>query len=88
MNRHYQVNDFINPKHEPISITIEKKVSLLYEMQILKSSKYNYRDDPREDAVRAWLNMYSTEGQINTALRDVIMGATKLNDKLKREGLM
>ena len=88
MNRYYQVNDFLDPKPEPLTIVIEKKISLLYEMYILKSSRVHLRDDTRENAVRTWLAKYTTERQIENALRDVIMGTTKLDTILTREGMM
>jgi hypothetical protein len=87
-NHFYQVNDFIDPKDEPISIVIDKKISILYDFEVLISSRVFLRDDPRESAVREWLNQYQTERQLDVAVRDLITGAVPLNTFLKRKGLM
>lgn len=87
MIHHYQVNDFIDPKpNEPLGIVIEKKISLLYDFEILRGTKPTWRDDPRESSVRRWLKQYSTERQLDIALRDLLVGNIKLNTILKQQG--
>lgn len=85
---YYQANDFLAPKHEPLHIVIDKKINILYDFKVLISSRVFLRDDPRESAVREWLNQYQTERQLDVAVRDLITGAVPLNTFLKRKGLM
>lgn len=88
-SHHYQANDFIAPKqHEPLYIVIDKKINILYDFGVLKGTKAYLRDDPREAKVREWLKQYETERQLDVALRDVVTGEAKLNNVLKRKGLM
>ncbi len=88
MNHYYQVNDFIAPKQEPISVVIDKKISILYDFGILKGTKVHIHDDHRESVVREWLKQYKTERQLDVAVRDLIIEEVPLDTILKRKGLM
>lgn len=88
MTHYYQANDFIDPKNEPISVVIDKKVNILYDFKVLKGTRALLRDDPRESAVREWLSQYQTERQLDVAVRDLVTEKVSLNTLLKRKGLM
>lgn len=88
MSRHYQVNEFIHDDRlpNPVNIAIEKKVSLLYELHVLKKVGSNL--DAREAALRKALSQYDSERALTTALHDVVFGNMSLNTFLKRKGVM
>ena len=88
MSRHYQVNEFIQDDRlpDPINIAIEKKVSLLYELHVLK--KIGASLDAREAKLREALSQYKSERALNIALHDVVFGNIPLDTFLRRKGLM
>ena len=88
MPRNYQVDDFLQSKQDPMDIVIDKKVSLLYDLCVLVSTRHDKHDDPREEAVKAWLKEYATERQLDNAVHDVVIGKTKINTVLSTKGLM
>ena len=83
--KHYQGNDFLleSTKPEPIKVTIDKKVSLLYDLCILKQTKI-YRD-AREEAVREVLSHYGSERALTNALHDVVNGNKSIDTFLAQK---
>lgn len=88
MARHYQVNEFIHDDMlpDPINIAIEKKVSLLYELHVLK--KIGASLDAREAKLREALSQYKSERALTIVLHDVVFGNIPLDTFLRRKGLM
>lgn len=66
---------------------VEKKVSLLYDFAILHRRKYK-KPDEREEAVRQLLRSYGSQTLMDNAVRDILVGNRKINDALKRKGLL
>ncbi len=81
--RHYTVDEFLNDhiKDTHINTIIEKKINILYELGILRH--YGRHADSREPALRAYLKRYKTENQLTTALHDVVVGNTTIDQLLK-----
>lgn len=71
--KNYQADEFLyDTKPDPIEVTVDKKVSLLYDCCILyKSTKGR---DAREAALREILSQYTSERALTTALHDVVVG--------------
>ena len=85
----YKTDDFINPTSEPAEVVADKKISLLYDLHILKGrlSKNGKKltKDSRESALRDVLSRYCTETQIDNALHDVVYGRKTLNQFLAQK---
>ena len=82
--KNYQADEFIiNAAPDPIEVCIDKKVSLLYDLCILKQTKV-FRDS-REEAVRKVLSQYTTEDALNNALHDIVRGDKPLNTFLAQK---
>jgi hypothetical protein len=83
--KHYQVNEFIqNCADNYIPNAVDKKVSLLYDFCILRRRRNS--SDARETAVREWLSHYTTESQMTSALHNILVGDSTLNNTLKKAG--
>lgn len=83
--RSYQCDDFICPKSEPTPVVIDKKISLLYDLCILRALPK--QRDTRETALREVLSQYCTETQLDNALHDIICGNKTLNTFLAQKGV-
>ena len=85
----YNVDEFLGINVEPTTYEdeVEKKVSLLYDFCILHKRRYAQADE-REEAVKALLRSYGSPIAMDNAVRDMLMGTQKLNDTLKRKGLL
>ena len=83
--RHYQGNDFLfeAASPEPIEVTIDKKVSLLYQLCVLCKNKKN--PDSREAALREVLSQYGSERALTIALHDVVSGNKSINTFLEQK---
>lgn len=85
----YDVSEFVaqNPHINTVAEAIDKKVSMLYHFHILRPLRGKTYDD-REIYVRKWLATYSTERQMTTAIHDILVGNTTLDNVLKQKGYM
>ena len=79
MNKIYGVDDYTTASHS-ITDAIEKKVSLLYDFDILSK-----RQEPQ---VRTLLSQCSDEHEMTRVLHDVLLGRTTLTQLLHKKGLM
>ena len=78
MARHYQCNDFLfDTQPDPISIAIDKKVSLLYDLCVLVMHKKDR--DVREATLRDILSQYTSERELTIALHDIVLGNKPLD---------
>ncbi len=88
--KHYETDDFINPTTECAEVCAEKKISLLYDLHILKGriNKNGKRlgKDARESALREVLSHYCSETEINNALHDIVYGGKTLDQFLAQKG--
>ena len=88
--KHYDIDDFINPKPECAEVAAEKKISLLYDLCILHSRRdkngKRLHKDPRESALREVLSHYCSETEVNNALHDIVYGNKTLNQFLAQKG--
>jgi hypothetical protein len=83
----YLVDEFIDGTCEcTFEEQVDKKVSLLYDMCILTKRQKGAKD--REAAVRKLLTSYQNERQMDNAVHDIVVGKTKLEDTLKRKGIL
>lgn len=83
MRVEYIADEFVGMNAEPTTIEneVEKKISVLYDMYILRNH------DAREEAVRKLLLSYETPMRMDNAIHDVIVGNYTLNEWLKRKGV-
>ena len=90
----YNVDEFLdmgeNAAPSTYSDEVEKKVSLLYDFAILGKmcGKRIVRTDKREEAVRQLLRSYGSQTLMDNAVRDILASNYKLDDALKRKGLL
>ena len=90
----YQVDEFLDIGENIMPTTysdeVEKKISLLYDFAILGKlcGKKIIRIDEREEAVRQLLRSYGSKTLLNNVVRDILVGNSKINDTLKRKGLL
>ena len=85
--RHYQADEFIYETiSDPVSVAVDKKVSLLYDLCILCKTKTS--PDSRETALREVLSHYNSERALTTALHDVVLGNKSIDTFLAQKGLM
>lgn len=85
MRAEYIADDFMGTQTEPtnIAIEVEKKVSLLYDLCVLR--KRGFKADEREEAVRKLLLSYETPLRMDNAIHDVVVGNCTMNELLKRK---
>ena len=85
----YNVDEFIGLNSEPTTYEdeVEKKVSLLYDFCILHKRKYA-KPDERESAVKEMLRSYGSQIAMDNAVHDILVGKAKLDETLKRKGLI
>lgn len=83
--RHYQTDEFIydDVLPDPISIAVDKKVSLLYDLCILCKDKKSR--DEREAALRDVLSHYKSESALTSALHDVVLGNKSIDTFLEQK---
>ena len=87
MPQEYLVEEFLGDDVEcTFDEQIDKKVSLLYDLY--KLHKKGKSKDSREQIVRQVLSSYTTETQLDNAVRDVVLGKCTLNDFIKRKGYL
>ena len=83
----YLVEEFTSKSEPcPLNEQIDKKVSLLYDLCILRRKGMN--EDEREQAIRELFASYGSEIAMDNVVRSLIMGNYTLNDFLKRKGYL
>lgn len=85
----YNVDEFLGINAEPTTYEdeVEKKISLLYDFCILHKRRYA-KPDEREEAVKALLRSYGSPIAMDNAVHDILVGKSKLDETLKRKGLI
>lgn len=87
--RHDKIDDYVDPITEPAEVVVDKKISLLYDLCILRTRKKDkcIEKDARESALREVLSHYCSETEINNAIHDVIFGNKSINQFLAQKGV-
>lgn len=82
----YTVSDFNGETFIPDSLenTVKKKISLLYDLRILKKGK-GKTADPRTKTVQKILLAHKNSDAINSALRNVVRFNETLDDFITRK---
>lgn len=84
--RHYSADDFL--ENAPLcsyKMEVEQKISLLYDLHILKRSKKI--NDCREEDVRKILLTCTSSTQLNNVLHGIFIGNYTLDDLLRKNEL-
>ena len=83
------IAEMVGSDIEPCTLgdVVDKKISLLYDFCILKHKRYGKPDD-REDAVRRFLSQYKSEYSMTKAIHPVVFGECKLNEFLRKKGVI
>ena len=81
--------EMLGSNAEPCTLgdEVDKKISLLYDFCILKHKRFRKPDD-REVAVRKLLSQYQSEYSMTRAIRPVVLGEYKLDDLLRKKGVI